>query len=50
VSAQTVDRSQAVLQASVRVLMLSLWAFVSATTLACCLPLALVSMLPDESD
>ena len=44
------DHSHVALEASVRALMLSTWIVVAATTLACCLPLALVSMLANERD
>lgn len=44
------DRPPVLLEVSIHAAMLSIWAFMSVTMLACCLPLAIVSMLPDESD
>jgi hypothetical protein len=49
-SPRNLERSHAFLQACMSTLMLSTWAVVSATTLVCCVPLVLVSMLPDGDD
>jgi hypothetical protein len=45
-----VDRPHVLLEASIRAVMLSTWAVVSATMLAWCVPLAIASMLSDERD
>ena len=44
------ERPNVLLEASIRAVMLSTWVVVSATMLACCVPLAIVSMLPDHRD
>jgi hypothetical protein len=49
-SPQNADRSLAFLRVSMSAFMFSTWAVVSATTLVCCVPLALLSLLPDDRD
>jgi hypothetical protein len=44
------DRSDVLLEVGIRAVVLSTWALMSVTMLACCVPLAIVSMLPDARD